>query len=182
MVSATVMAFSDPELQSEYKTTIKYDTLNHRYITLFYAGRKIKSVTAKLIAQLLKQHPSEKLMVAFNSVAGRYDIATHLTKKKGIPSEDIKIMCSRGSKEKVGEFFASLETAFLPAKVNFVTSAYFTGYDIDEQYHLISVSQNANNIHHDISSLSERRLKQIAGRCRHQQGLHSESIVYNIPE
>jgi hypothetical protein len=127
MVSATVMPFSDPELESEFKTTIMYDTMNLKPINLYYARNKIRSVTTKLIAQLLKSHPSEKIMVAYNSAAGSFDIGTHLTKKKALPLEEIKIMCSSGGRDKAGGYFAILKKPVLPATLNFVTSAYLPG-------------------------------------------------------
>jgi hypothetical protein len=66
-------------------------------------------------------------MVAYNSAAGSFDIGTHLTKKKALPLEEIKIMCSSGGRDKAGGYFATLKKPVLPATLNFVTSAYLPG-------------------------------------------------------
>jgi hypothetical protein len=92
------------------------------------------------------------------------------------PKKDIKILCSINSKTKVSGYFTELENDKLPGKINFLTSAYFTGFDLNEPYHLISVSGNKSKIH----ALSDKRLKQIAGRCRVNNGLLSETIIHDI--
>jgi hypothetical protein len=175
MVSATTLDFSDPTLAEEKQTHIKYDVPTYRNIQLVYAGKRIKDAVLTQIVTLNKLYPNDKIMVAYNSVAGCLDIATHLANNSNINKNEIKILCSTSSTDKVGDYFSELESKELPAKINFLTSAYFTGFDLEEQYHLISVSGNINRIH----SLSVKRLKQIAGRCRHIKGLFSETIVYD---
>ena len=47
---------------------------------------------------------------------------------------------------------------------------------MNEEYHLVSVSGNKNAVH----SLSDKRLKQIAGRCRIKNGLISETVIHDL--
>lgn len=57
-----------------------------------------------------------------------------------------------------------------------MTSAYFVGVDIEERFHLISVADPRQTQ----ALLSPEKLYQISGRCRHPQGLLSETIVFNL--
>jgi hypothetical protein len=173
MVSATPLEFSDPELAKEPITYISYDSPTKREIDLFYT-ENIQGAIIKKISDLLEKNPNDKVMVAFNSVSGCYDIIKHLISNGIINAKDVKLLCSSNSRRTVEEYYVELESDILPARLNFVTSAYFTGFDLNEDYHLISVSSNENSIY----CLSDKRLKQIAGRCRHK--LLSETVIYDL--
>jgi hypothetical protein len=177
MLSATNIPFSDPKLLSEITTKISYDTGCPRNILV------INSLTNQLwgnvverVKEILQSDSSAKIMVAYNSVSGARSIAEFLLKDNVCNKTDLKILCSVNSKENAGEFFTELQSDTLPGKINFVTSAYFTGFDLNEAYHLISVSGNKSIVH----TLSDKRLKQIAGRCRVENGLLSETIIHDI--
>ena len=177
MLSATLIDFSDPELNTEEKTVIKYDKSSPRNIKI------IRSKTAELlgnvvdkITELLQSYPGDKIMVAFNSVKGSNEIATYLTTEGILKTEDIKILCGKSNKDKIKTFYSELDSDKLPSRLNFVTSAYFSGFDLNERYHLISVSGNKNAVH----SLSDKRLKQIAGRCRIKEGVLTETVIHDL--
>ena len=95
--------------------------------------------------------------------------------QKKISKNNIGILCSENSRKIVGDYYRQLRGTELPVQINLVTSAYFSGFDLEKKFHLISISSNVEKIY---ASLSEHRLKQIAGRCR--VGLYSETVVYNI--
>ena len=175
MLSATRLDFSDPELKDEPVTFIKYDTPLRRRLNMISTSLKnILGLAIEKIIELLNEHPDDKIFVAFNSVSGCFNLAEHLVKIEAIKQDDIAILCSQASKEKIKPYFKDLIDELLPSKLNFLTSAYFTGFDINESYHLISVSSNRNKIF----ALSDRRLKQIAGRCRKK--LLSETVIHDI--
>lgn len=176
MVSATSLDFSDPILSKEAKTYMRYDKPTSRTIDLIYSSHKIAGTGVKRIAHILKQRPNDKILVAFNSVTGCFSMAKYLSTHLQVNDGDIKILCSSNSREKLGEYYTELDSKELQGKINFITSAYFTGFDLSERYHLISISVNTNCIY----SLSEKRLKQIAGRCRDIKGLLSKSIIYDL--
>jgi hypothetical protein len=177
MLSATTIDFSDEKLQREDSTMISYDKPDTRKILV------LQSTTSDLlgnvkdkITELIINHPNQKIMVAYNSVKGCLSLAEAI-KDEGIISEsDIKILCSLNSQDKVGKYFEELDSDKLPGKLNFVTSAYFTGFDLNETFHLITVSGNKNKVH----ALSDKRMKQIAGRCRITSGLLSETIIHDL--
>jgi hypothetical protein len=72
-----------------------------------------------------------------------------------------------------GEYFGELTDGLLPKQINFITSAYYTGVDIFENYHSIAVS--SYQAPHTL--LSNHKLKQIIGRCRKK--LLSETVIYS---
>ena len=178
MLSATKIEFSDQVLKNEPITYIKYDTPYNRKINVITTNpNEIEGVIIDTIVQCLKKNPNRKLFIAYNSVNGCHSLAEHLVVNNNIPKDSIKILCSSASKSRVKDYYNELDNDLLPAQVNFFTSAYFTGFDLNEPYHLISISGNRIKI----ISLSDRRFKQIAGRCR--VGLLSETIIHDtIPK
>lgn len=175
MLSATRIEFSDPELINEPVTVFSYDTPLLSSINLIrgipnsFMGNATETIIANLTA-----YPDDKHLVAFNSPSGCMAIIRYLKDNGHLQQSEIKILCgaSERSKNTTQEYFHELDSDHLPAKLNFVTSAYFTGFDLNESYHLISLSQNRG-----WRLLSESRIKQIAGRSR--TGLISHTIVHD---
>ena len=175
MLSATKIDFTDPILKKESIIYIKYDTPSTRNINIITTNpNDLNGLIIDTIIDCINHNPNQKIFIAYNSVNGCYSLAEHLVSKINILKDDIKILCSSASKNKVRDYYKELDSDVLPAQINFFTSAYFTGFDIHESYHLISIS----GIRNKIQSLSDRRFKQIAGRCRN--GLLSETILHDI--
>lgn len=175
MLSATRVDFSDPDLKGEPITFIKYDTPSKRKINLITtSSKKLPGVTFDLIKEQIKQYPNDKIMLAYNSVTGCYNLAMSLINEGVLEKEEISMLCSTSNEKKLDAFYQELQSDTLPSRLNFITSAYFTGFDLNEQIHLISVSGNRSNV----QTLSDRRLKQIAGRSR--KGLLSETIIHDL--
>ena len=177
MVSATLVEFSDPELKDEPYTTFKYQNPTARTISLIHCGNSSSTgnflgCVYEQIKSRAKQSPGEKVMIAFNSVSQSQTLASDLITNGILSKDEVGILCSVSNRNELGDLYVDLGDEELPRKVNFVTSAYFTGYDIKEPYHLISVSGVQSRVH----LLSDKKLKQIAGRCRGT--LHSETIIY----
>lgn len=179
MISATPLSFSDPDLKDEDYTIIQREVPSTREINLIYT-ENLRGSLYDIIIYILQTQPEEKIVVAFNNVKELFNLANELEKKHKIPRNEISILCSKSSDKKAGVYFKELESSLLPSKIVLKTSAYFTGFDIDEKYHLITMVQNNNKL----NCYSELRLKQIAGRARN--GLLSENILfkfdYQIPE
>lgn len=175
MLSATRIDFTDPILSTEPITFIKYDYPKTRKVNVITtSSHNHLGVSVDTINKLVVEFPNDKIFVAFNSVTGSLSLADHLLHGGNITKEQIKILCSRASSNIIADFYHELDSDVLPAKVNFFTSAYFTGFDLKEKYHLVSISGNSNAV----QALSDRRLKQIAGRCR--PGLLSETIIHDV--
>jgi Fe-S cluster assembly iron-binding protein IscA len=175
LLSSTLLDFSDPDLSNEPKTVLKYDESSPRDIKIIILnGSTIYGACIERITNLLAENPKNKVLIAYNSVSGCYDLAEHLAKNEIVAKQDISILCSINSKSKVENYFKELDSDILPTKINFITSAYFTGFDLNESFNLISISENKRRF----QSLSDSRLKQIAGRCR--IGLKSETIIFDL--
>jgi hypothetical protein len=170
MISATPLTFSDPDLEDENYTIIKREHPSTREINLIYSENLMSTAIDKVL-EIANKFPDEKIVVAYNNVSELYNLANELEKTYSIPTKDISVLCSGSSEEKVKKYYTELQSTYYPSKIVLKTSAYFTGYDIDEKYHLITLVENRDRL----NCFSEFRLKQIAGRAR--KGLYSENIV-----
>jgi hypothetical protein len=174
MLSATSIKFTHPALISENRVNIKYEHKIPRKITLYTTKEnEINGSAVDILKNLITKYPNDKFFVAFNSVSECLNLATHLADNNIVHQDEIKILCSEKKKNTVKQFYSELESTLLPGKINFATSAYYTGFDIDEKYHLLTISTCIN----DAYILSENKMKQIAGRCR--PGLLSETILHD---
>ena len=174
LVSSTMIDFSDPELLDEPRFSFNYQMNPSRTINVNYS-ENVKGAAIDFIYNLALDKPKEKILVAYNSVDGCLACAKYLVEVLGIDENAVKILCSQKRKGDVGSFYSELHNGILEGRINFITSAYFVGVDINETYHSIAIS----NPELQYTLLSLGRLKQIAGRCR-RSSLLSESIYYNV--
>jgi len=176
LLSATVKEFTHPKLQKEYLTTIQSDTHLNRNIELYYTNN-INSLLAQTIKDI-KEHSNEKILIAYNSILNI--LSTIKSLPEGLQSyETCAILCSEASKDEAGNYLSKLveveDKKLLPRKINFMTCSYFAGIDIDDSYHLITVS-NSEKVY---SALPINKIIQIYGRCRIPNGILSDTILYN---
>lgn len=184
VVSATLIPFSDPEFLMLPITSYSFEYPEIKEVKInFYdthklysspeslkpvvAFQKRKSVTNRLVSyivHLLKQN-NDKILVAINSVKLIEEISEYLVKKQHVNQEDITLLISdkpenKPKKEKFSN--RKLEEEKLPTRLNFITSAYFNGYDLKDEYRLIIFSSPPVNS----LMLSMNEIKQIYGRNR----------------
>ena len=171
MLSATVNEFSNPLIKEEPFVELVFIDSPKKIINLIHAP-SICSEVAAYIEYLYNKAPEEKILIAYNSI--EKILATIKLLRVPIRGE-CAIYCSERSKHKIPEYYAEFEGDRLQNRVNFITCTYFVGIDIKEQYHLISVS----DVSHLYSVLSIDKFTQIAGRCRDENGLLSETLIYN---
>lgn len=172
LVTATMREFSNPQLQQECKFNLSWKDAPKRKIQLYYTDN-LDALTSQQIQFL---PPTEKIVIAYNSIRHCRNII------KLLPDEllkDCAILCSDSSVEEAGTYYAELaEGNKLPKRINFITSCYFAGVDIEDYYHLITVS----NARQNYQMLSPDKLMQIHGRCRFSNGILSDTIIYNTRE
>lgn len=172
LVTATMREFSNPQLQQECKFNLSWKDAPKRKIQLYYTDN-LDALTSQQIQFL---PPTEKIVIAYNSIRHCRNII------KLLPDEllkDCAILCSDSSVEEAGTYYAELaEGNKLPKRINFITSCYFAGVDIEDYYHLITVS----NARQNYQMLSPDKLTQIHGRCRFSNGILSDTIIYNTRE
>lgn len=169
MVTATMKEFSNPLLKKECKFSITWTYNARRDVRLLHTNNITQTVTEEIIS-----HPIEKIFIAYNSILQIKNIITSLDEET---RKECAILCSEASIKEAGEYFAPKlgDNDTLPARINFATCCYFTGIDIEDSYHLITVS----DVRRSHSMLTLDRMTQIHGRCRKDNGVLSETIIYN---
>lgn len=172
LVSATIGKFSNPRIENEPVINVTFSTPASRNISLIHTNDALTR-TKITIEQLIEKYPDDKILIALNLVTrGMLPIISSLSKE--IQSQ-CGILCSSKSQKDASSYYREIIGRKLPSKITFMSCTYFVGIDIDERFHLISVA----NIKYPFTLLSTDKLTQIAGRCRHQEGLLSETIVYS---
>lgn len=169
MVTATMKEFNNPLLKKECKFSITWTYNARRDVKLLHTNNIIQAVIEKVIS-----HPTEKVFIAYNSILQIRNIIASLDEET---RKECAILCSEASIKEAGEYFAPKlgDNDTLPARINFATCCYFTGIDIEDSYHLITVS----DVRRSHSMLTLDRMTQIHGICRKVNGILSETIIYN---
>ena len=169
MVTATMKDFNNPLLKKECKFFITWTYNTRRDVKLLHTNNITQAVIEKVIS-----HPTEKVFIAYNSILQIRNIIASLDEET---RKECAILCSEASIKEAGEYFVPKlgDNDTLPARINFATCCYFTGIDIEDSYHLITVS----DVRRSHSMLTLDRMTQIHGRCRKVNGILSETIIYN---
>ena len=169
MVTATMKEFINRHLKTECRFPITWQYNTHRNIDLLHTDNITQAVIEKVIS-----HPTEKIFIAYNSILQIRNIIASLDEET---RKECAILCSEASIKEAGEYFVPKlgDNDTLPARINFATCCYFTGIDIEDSYHLITVS----DVRRSHSMLTLDRMTQIHGRCRKDNGVLSETIIYN---
>ncbi len=179
VVSATLLDFSDPSLKDERLTNFKYKLTPKGKILIRESLLETNYGNAFEVIQELLNLDNGKIVVGFNEVDSIVILADYLVEQKLIEYDDIAVLCgnSPDNKERTAKFNSAVITnSKYPCKLNFLTSANFTGYDIDESYHLVIIS----NATYEHTRLSEFEMIQISGRCRVPNKLLTFSIIYSL--
>lgn len=169
LVTATMKEFCNPRLKTECRFPITWQHNTHRNVNLLHTD----NITQAIIKEVIS-HPKDKILIAYNSILQIRNIIATLDKET---RKECVILCSEASIKEAGEYFAPKlgDNDTLPARINFATCCYFTGIDIEDIYHLITVS----DVRRSHSVLTIDRMTQIHGRCRKDNGVLSETIIYN---
>jgi hypothetical protein len=171
MVSATIGTFSNPFIDDEAITEIIFNKPQPRNIVLQPTDNVVVTTVAK-ITEIAKQHPNDKILIAYNAVLhGILPVILSLPKEL---QAECSVLCGEKSKAHVKEYYSEIISNHLPSKITFMTCTYFVGIDIDERFHLVSVATP----YLPYTLLSTEKQQQIAGRCRNSEGLLSETIIY----
>lgn len=176
LVSATVKDFSNEQLWDETEVMIEFNEDIKRNINLVHTDNVILATVEK-IRGLLISNPDDKILVAFNSVIKGIQKIIQLLDPE--LQSQCAVLCSIKSRIYVEKYFyGDAFSNTLPKKINFMTSSFFVGIDIEERYHLISVC--TANLPYTL--LSNDKFIQILGRCRDPSGVFSETILYNTKD
>ncbi len=170
LLTATMKEFSNPLLQFETRFDLT-DYRPKRDINVIHTN----NINAIVKSEIEKHTDENKILIAYNSITQIMGIINNLnpeTQKK------CAILCSEASEKETAGYYSELDyDNKLSKRIVFMTCSYFAGVDIEDTYHLITVS-NAERFY---QILSIDKMTQIAGRCRLTNGLLSETIVFNTP-
>lgn len=117
----------------------------------------------------------EKIVIAYNSITDINEIILLLPEEL---RSRCGVLCSEESKGKVKDYYVELVDKKLEKDITFMTCVYFVGVDINEGFQLVSVV----NADVPYTLLSLDRLTQIRGRCRHKEGVITETIYYSTKD
>lgn len=172
VVSATIRDFSHPELRKERITTIVKRNPLKRNIDLVCVRKNLQNLLVEKILEILGRFPGEKILIAYNHIAGIKAIIKALGENL---AGECGILCSTQSLEMAQPYFRILNKGELVDRITFMTSAYYAGIDIYDSYHLITVASATKS-----EGLSIERMSQIFGRCRIKNGILSDTIIFQI--
>ena len=172
LVSATIRPFTHPQLKEEPLLEINYEHPKQRPVDVIRTNNMHREVADTLI-RYRERYPNDKIVVAYNSIRSINTVIRLL------PIElqaDCSVACSSQSQAMVGKYYRSLHSGKLATPITFITSTYFVGVDIEERFHLLTVT-DPRRIQ---TLLSPEKIYQISGRCRDERGLLSETIIYDF--
>ncbi|NDW11135.1 hypothetical protein [Dysgonomonas sp. 520] len=175
LVSATIGRFSNEKIEEEPVINVTFNQPQPRDIKLLHTNNVI-ATTVRQINSILGIDPNIKIVIAYNSV--RRGILQIIESLDETLRSKCAILCSSRSKQYAGDYYSEdIINGELPNQITFMTCTYFVGIDMLERFHLISVAEGLYYQLHTL--LSEDKLEQIAGRCRHEEGLISETVIYH---
>lgn len=180
LVSATHIGFSDPELKKLKTYNFSYHkqilrSIQTHYITSVKLDKrqKEKATLNKLfscICYMLTESKS-KILVAVNNVKLINDLAEALIKANKIIDKDVTLLISDNNlknKLLIKEYSGlQISNYQLPTRLNFITSAYFNGYDLKEEDLCLIIYSSPN---YPTNLISANEIKQIYGRNRIENG------------
>lgn len=175
LVSATVKEFTHPKLQGEPLTTIKKEVPRRRNITLLHTNN-INELLVEEIQRINSSSPEDKILIAYNSLTDIQSVITRLPidirNRCGILCSDTNYRDDRIEQQYRAEIDSEDK---LSHEIVFMTCAYFAGLDMKDTFHLITIS----NVQYSYTILPINKMTQIHGRCRIQEGVLSDIIIYS---
>lgn len=174
IVTATMGEFSNPLFQSECRFEIEELSHKKRDIRLIHINQS-DSIN-HTVTEKIKKYPEDKILIAYNTISQAKNIISMLDEST---QKECAIMCSESSRNDAGTYYYPLkDDSTLPKRINFMTCSYFSGIDINDTYHLITVS----NVKYAHQMLTTKKITQIYGRCRVRDGILSDTIIYNTTD
>ena len=168
VLTATPLDFTNENLKKEPKTIFNLKNSNKTEIDFYnlsYSPKIHYKILTTLILEKYKEN-NGTVVIVLSAIKAIEIIITALI-KNNIPKEEISVLCSKDNEARMQNFFKVMNTTEYPNRICFITSAYFTGYDIYTSYHLIIFT----SIFQIPTLLSVSQIKQIIGRLRNNKHL-----------
>lgn len=161
MVTATPIEFTEENLKEAYdrRTPFNRDSETKEEATIINTNNSLEAAY-ETILKIRKEKPDDKIAIFHSSVNEIMNLIKKFSKEL---QDKTKVLCGEGSSAKAESYFDMLETGnILPGEMNFLTSAYYSGIDINETFHLIIVTNSS----YTMTLLTPQQIKQIIGRSR----------------
>ncbi len=176
LISATLSKFHDPDLINEPLTTIVIDNIQKTELRICEIDEEYIEIVS-YIKELLDANPDEKIVLALNHIDLIHEVINNVLKEDILKTEDISVLCSKSRAHELLPYSnLRLNNGHLSGKLTILTSAYFNGFDILDQYHNIMLGDGIS----PTLNLSPAHIFQISGRCRHDNGLLSNTFFIKI--
>ncbi|HPT71574.1 MAG TPA: hypothetical protein PLE74_04775 [Candidatus Cloacimonadota bacterium] len=160
LVSATMGHFSNKLLRDQKLTRIFKGETPKMPVELVYFDTKDEDSLKCFIYTRITTLGSDKLVVAHKSVRRMKSII------EGLPPsvrKEIVVLGGSECKEQLPAYCSEIkESGILPGKIVFLTSAYFAGFDVDEQCQIVVISDRSTTF----SLLTMEEIFQVVGRFR----------------
>ena len=154
VVSYTIK-YNDDKVNLMYK-------VEQKHILIYNVEKK----NADIIYRTYLAPQNEQIVIFYNNLSAIVNIVQKMN------TEDAEILCSADQKEKVGEFYS--DTFNSEKKLHFLTSAFFTGCDINIKINKCIIIGSKSN---DFLSYGCEDIQQMIGRFR--GGCGSVHIFFN---
>jgi hypothetical protein len=171
MLTATPLEFSNPLLKNEPITHFNLITSTEKPTFFVQTPNGLQCIIDRV--EKITKSDDSKVVIVLNHIQSIRVLIEEFV-KIGVLSENIAVLCSTLSKADFPKHFKELTDKLYPRHINFVTSAYYSGYDIEEDFHLICYA----NYRVQSTWLSPAQIKQIYGRCRKPFSIKSHMLVY----
>lgn len=163
LVSATMIQFTSKEISKldTYTVDVTYEIKNPLKIQR-YKGEPHLSLANELVKQIENgEINSTKILIGINSTKAISQMIS-IFEKAGIT--DLSVLCGDGSQDNFEKKYTSkrIVKKELQAQINFATSAYWNGIDIEERFIPYAISLNTR-FHHQFTY---ENIIQFIGRCR----------------
>jgi hypothetical protein len=172
VLTASMLDFTNAKLNEEPRTQFLLKTDKRIPIEVYSQSNSDKTLI-KLILDKYSQQDGT-VVVVLNSLKLLETVIVTLL-KYGVESSEISVLCSKDSEARFSGYYNDLENKEYPGRICFITSAYFTGYDIVHTYHLLIYT----SVNHPNTLFSGGQIKQISGRLRSKEHL-SISLIRRI--
>ena len=173
LVSATPIYFTDTNLDSLPKIEVQRENEAKKNLILIKAVDPCHFVSKKIITST-NNNKNEKFLIGCNSTKGIKNIIEYLS-TSGF--DKVKVLASDYTLKKLKpKYSGELKNFKLPAQVTICTSAYNSGLDIKDKFHLVGVSLD-EEIH---QSFSVESFVQFEGRER-TDSIISRALVVKSP-
>lgn len=180
LVSATHIGFSDPELNGLKVYNFSYFLTKLKDVQLYYLTNvplkknfKEKATLNRLFSCIVHnlKTTNSKVFVAINNVKLIDELSMALVEYEVIERENISLHISENTlrNKTLKAKFSNLEieNCQLPTRLNFITSAYFNGYDLFEKDLCVIIFSSPN---FKTNVITANEIKQIYGRNRESNG------------